>query len=189
MTEICVQIDGNFEEIKKAVSRQGFEFIESYDNYDTYFTTIKKENIKSVSYKQLLDNSVIIRNIKGDNFDIKNIVYKKKTLDNNGNVIDEVKTKLKIDDIEKAKTIFSNIGLNCWCDYVNHNNEFKKGEIVLIIQYVEDLGTFIEIEEYKSIENKTDKEKFTILMDIINSLGFKIGKDYSCKKPYMLLNK
>lgn len=188
MTEICVQINGDFEEIKKSVLDKGFEFSEAYDNYDTYFTTIQKDQIKRVSYKQLLDNSLIIRNIKGKDFDIKNIVYKKKTLDENGNVTDEIKTKLKIDDIHKAKTIFDSMGLNCWCDYINHNNEFKKGEIVLNIQYVNELGTFIEIEEFKSIENKTDKEKFSILMDIINSFGFAIGNDYSCKKPFMILN-
>ena len=189
MTEICVQINGDFEKIKEAVLKQGFEFVESYDNYDTYFTTIQKDKIKIVSYKELLDNSLIIRNIKGNDFDIKNIVYKKKTFDENGNVTNEVKTKLNIDDVEKAKIIFSNIGLNCWCDYINHNNEFKKGEIVLNIQYVKELGTFIEIEEFKSIQNKSDKEKFSILIDIINSFGFPTKNDYSCKKPFMILNK
>ena len=57
MTEICVQINGDFEEIKKTVLDKGFEFSEAYDNYDTYFTTIQKDQIKRVSYKQLLDNS------------------------------------------------------------------------------------------------------------------------------------
>lgn len=189
MTEICVQVNGNFDEIKQAVLNQGFEFLESYDNCDTYFTTIPKSKIKVVSNKKLLDNSLIIRNIKGKDFNKKNIVYKKKTFDKNGNVINEIKTKLNIDDIEKAKTIFSSIGLNCWCDYINHNNEFKKGEIVLNIQYVEDLGTFIEIEEYESIKNKTDEEKFSILIDLIDSFGFQHGNDYSCKKSFMILNK
>lgn len=188
MLEICVQIKGTFEEIKKVILAQGYEFVESYDNYDTYFTTIQKDKIKEVLYKQLLDNSLIVRNIIGKDYDIKNIIYKKKTLDENGNVANEIDTKLDIDNIQKAKAIFSSMGLNCWCEYINHNNEFKKGEIVLNIQFVKELGMFIEVEEFESIKNKTNKEKLSILIEIINSLGFEIGNDYSCKKPFMILN-
>ena len=189
MTEICVQIYSDFEKVKQILLSQGFEFLESHSNYDTYFTSIPKEKVKQVEYKELLDNSLIIRNIKGENLDIKNIVYKKKTLDEQGNVTNEIKTKLKIDDIEKAKLIFNNMGLCCWCDYVNQNNEYKKGEITLNLQYVENLGVFVEIEEFESIKDKTDTEKFSILKDIIKSFNLPMGNDYSCKKPFMFLNK
>lgn len=187
MTEICVQINGELEEIKKSALEKGFEFKESYNNYDTYYSTVSEEELKTVEYKKLLDNSVIVRNIVGDDVDIKNIVYKKKTLDDQGNVIEEIKTKLKIDDIQKAKLIFKSLGLTCWCDFINQNNEYTKGEVVLNIQHVDELGTFIEIEEYDSIKDKSDEEKFEILVGVINSLGFPIGTDYSCKKPYMYL--
>ena len=123
------------QEVKKSALEKGFVFSESYNNYDTYFSTVSEEELKTVAYKKLLDNSVIVRNIVGDNCDIKNIVYKKKTLDEQGNVIEEIKTKLKIDDIQKAKLIFNSLGLTCWCDFVNQNNEYKKGEIVLNIQH------------------------------------------------------
>lgn len=188
MTEICVKINASLEETKRMAIEKGFEFIESYNNHDTYFSTIDKENLKKVTYKNLLDNSIIVRHITGENCDVRNLVYKKKTLDEKGNVIEEVKTKVKVDDVEKVKNIFKNIDLSCWCDFVNENNEYRKGEIILNIQHVKELGTFIEIEEYPSIANKTDKEKFDILVNIINSFGFSTGKDYSCKKPYMFLN-
>ena len=187
MTEICVQIDGKLEDIKKSALDKGFVFSESYNNFDTYYSTISEEDLKTVPYKKLLDNSIIVRNIVGENCDIKNIVYKKKTLDDQGNVIEEIKTKLNIDNIDKAKLIFNSLGLTCWCDFINQNNEYKKGEVVLNIQHVKELGTFIEIEEYESIKNKSDEEKFSILVDVINSLGFPIGTDYSCKKPFMYL--
>ena len=189
MTEICVQIDGKLKDIKEAILSKGFKFIETYENFDTYFTTINEKEINDTPYKNLLDNSIIIRNILGDNCDIKNIVYKKKTLDDKGNVIQEIKTKLKIDDTTKAKLIFQNLRMACWCDYVIQNNEYKKDDITINIQYTKELGCFIEIEEFKSIENKTNEKKFEILISIINSLGFPIGTDYSCKKPYMFLTK
>lgn len=188
MTEVCVQVFKDLESVKKSVLKEGYSFIETYNNYDTYFTTISKNEVADTPYKQLLDNSLIVRHIVGDDCDIKNLVYKKKVLDDNGNVIEEVKTKLNIDNIESAKKIFYNLGLACWCDYVNQNYVYKKGEVSIIIQYVKELGVFVEIEEFKLIKDKTDKEKFEILMETINSLRLPIGNNYSCKKPYMFLN-
>jgi len=187
MTEICVQIKGNLQEVKKSALEKGFQFVESYNNHDTYYTNISKDDLKKVNYKKLIDSSMIVRHITSENWEVKKLVYKKKTLDNSGNVIEEIKTNVNVDDTNKLNTIFTNMGLTCWCDFVNENNEFKKGEIVLNIQYVKELGVFAEIEEFDSIKNKSDKEKFNILIDIINSLGFDIGDDYSCKKPYIYL--
>lgn len=189
MTEICVQAYTTLEELQRKLENAGYEFVENYNNSDTYFSTLSKRDIKKLDYKALLDSSLIVRHIEGDNCDIKNLVYKKKTLDENGNVIKEIKTKLKIDDIDKAKQMFSSLGLTCWCDYINHNYEYKKGEISIIVQYVEDLGVFVEIEEFNSIKDKSDKEKFGILKDIVNALKLPLGLDFSCKKPYMFLNK
>ena len=189
MTEICVQAYTTLEELQRKLENAGYEFVENYNNSDTYFSTLSKRDIKKLDYKALLDSSLIVRHIEGDNCDIKNLVYKKKTLDENGNVIKEIKTKLKIDDIDKAKQMFSSLGLTCWCDYVNQNYEYKKGEISIIVQYVEDLGVFVEIEEFNSIKDKSDKEKFGILKDIVNALKLPLGLDFSCKKPYMFLNK
>ena len=189
MTEICVQAYTALEELQRKLENAGYEFVENYNNSDTYFSTLSKRDIKKLDYKALLDSSLIVRHIEGDNCDIKNLVYKKKTLDENGNVIKEIKTKLKIDDIDKAKQMFSSLGLTCWCDYVNQNYEYKKGEISIIVQYVEDLGVFVEIEEFNSIKDKSDKEKFGIIKDIVNALKLPLGSDFSCKKPYMFLNK
>ncbi len=189
MTEICVQVNDNIEKVKQCLEQLGYKFIEQYFNHDTYFTTFDREEIKKVSYKELLKNSVIIRNITGKNLDKKYIIYKNKQLDDNGNVIDEVKEKLVIDDIQKAKNIFSYLGLTNWCDYVNENNELKKGEVCLNIQCVKGLGNFIEVEEFETIKNKSKEEKFEILENLIKSFGLKLGTDFSCKKPFMLLEK
>lgn len=185
MTEICVLTKNNFEEVKEKLINEGFDYVETYNNYDTYFTTLF-ENISNISYSQLLEKSILVREIKGENLDKKFIVYKKKVFDNHENVIDEIKTKLNIDNIENAKTIFQNLGLHCWCDYVVNNNEFKKGEIIVNVQNVDKLGTFIEIEEYESIKRKSNEEKFDILKNIILSMNLEIFPDYSCKKPFMM---
>lgn len=188
MTEICIQVEETFEQAKAILAKSGFEFGDAFTNFDTYYTTLT--SAEDEEYQTLLKNSIVVRHIVGDNCDVKNVVYKNKTLDAHGNVIDEVKTKVKVDDIEKAKQIFKNLGLNCWCDYAVNNFEMKKGELSVDLQYVENLGTFVEIEEYPSIKSLPDTKKFAILKNIVKDLGFKmIGNDYSCKKPYMFLLK
>lgn len=188
MTEICIQVQETFKQAKDILIKSGFKFEESYTNFDTYYSTIASS--EDCEYQMLLKNSIVVKHIVGDNYDVKNVVYKNKTLDTDGNVIDEVKTKIKVDDIEKTKQIFKNLGLNCWCDYAVENFEMKNGELVVNLQHVENLGTFVEIEEYPSIKSLSDIEKFKILKNIVKDLGFEmIGNDYSCKKPYMFLSK
>lgn len=188
MTEICFQVEESLQQAITLLTKNGFNFIESYINFDSYYTTIASP--EKTDYQSLLNKSVIIRHIVTKTGDVKNVVYKSKTLDTDGNVINEVKTKVKVDDIEKTKQIFNNIGLNCWCDIAVSNNELKKCEVVVNVQNVENLGTFVEIEEYPSIKDLDNAKKFEILKDIVKQLGLNIiGNDYSCKKPYMFLLK
>ena len=189
MTEICVQVREDLAHVINMLKSLDYVFDERYVIHDIYYTTLKKSDLKTVDYKNLLNQSLIIRKIDGNSGINTYIVFKNKTIDNKGNVINEIKTKLKIDDEEKAKTIFTNIGMTCWCDYINENIVYKKGEIALTVQNVKNLGVFLEIEEYPSIEKLPSKDKFDILSNIVNSLGLNLNDDYSAKKPYIFLKK
>lgn len=188
MTEICVLMKTTFEEIKERLIQEGFKHTETYNNHDIYFTTLS-QNLNTIPYPLLLEKSILIREVNSETSSKKYIIYKKKSFDKNGNVIDEIKTKLKIDNIENAESIFKNLGFLRWCNYVVNNNEFKKGEIIINVQNVKELGIFIEIEEFESIKEKPEKEKFNILKEIVLSLNLNTSCDYSCKKPFMMLNK
>ena len=188
MTEISVELLNSKEKIFEILKRLGYKASDQYVNHDIYFSHLSFP--LDVSYKTLIDNSFIVRNIKGNDCDIKQIVYKKKNLDLNGNVIDETKTKVKIDDIDQAKKLFAFSGLTCWCDYKVENYEFVNGGgITLDVQIVPNLGTFLEIEEFDGLKGSTDEEKFEALKSIVDSLPLKHGKDYSCKKPFLMLHK
>ena len=121
MTEICVQVREDLAHVINMLKSLDYVFDERYVIHDIYYTTLKKSDLKTVDYKNLLNQSLIIRKIDGNSGINTYIVFKNKTIDNKGNVINEIKTKLKIDDEEKAKTIFTNIGMTCWCDYINEN--------------------------------------------------------------------
>lgn len=191
-TEITVQI---FEDIKVVVEKlkaMGFEWQDTFTGCDTYFTTMKEDKIASAGYKSLLDSSMIIREFHKEksNSHSTMLVHKKKTLDDNGNVIGEEKSSVNVDSSENTSKVLKNAGLINWMTLNQQNSFYKNGEKTVIVGTVKGLdGTFVEIEEYPSISMLKEEEKFGILSDFIDSLGMKKGNDYSCKKIYMLYEK
>ena len=191
-TEITVQVFEELEEIIEKLEYLGYKKEDYLKGKDYYFASLKNEDIRESSYKNLIDNSLIIRSffIESKNICSNLMTYKHKIQDKNGNVISEEKTQTTIGDKENTLKILSNIGLNNFVTLEQENYFYSNGEIQVIVGRVNGLeGCFIEIEEYPSIAKKSKEEKFDILCEKVNSFNFKHGTDYSCKKVYMLLNK
>lgn len=188
-TEITVQI---FEDIKNVFTKLetlGFKWKDTFTGIDQYFTTLSPEQVKTASYKELLDNSIIIREFDkaSTNTHQTMLVHKKKTLDSQNKVIGEEKTSLVIDNSTTASKMLTNAGLVNWMTLSQQNSFYTSGEKTVIAGTVKGLnGSFIEIEEYESIKDLPEKEKFDKLSQFVDSLGFNHGDDYSCKKIYML---
>ena len=191
-TEITVQIFDKIENVIKKIESLGFSWKDTFTGKDFYYSTLEKEKISKASYKELLDTSIIVREFHKKSTDKLQtmLVHKKKVLDEKGRVVGEDKTSLSVESSKLAQKLLSSAGLENWMSLCQQNNFFVSGEVTVIIGTVEGLdGTFIEIEEYESIKNKSEKEKFEILCEFVSSLGFETGGDYSCKKIYMLYNK
>ena len=96
---------------------------------------------------------------------------------------------VKIDDGQKGVSILKSAGLNNWCNLKNDNIVYvDKSGFEIALQVVDGLGIFIEAEEDNSIANLSEEQKFDHLKNKVAALGFKLGDDYSCKKPYMILH-
>lgn len=191
-TEITVNIFEDINNVVKKVEELGYTWKDTFSGTDQYFTTLDKQSVKSATYKELLDSSMIIREFdqKASGTHKTMLVHKKKTLDEQGRVVGEEKSSVVVDSSANTHKLLSNAGLQNWMTLSQQNSFFVNGEKTIIIGTVEGLdGTFVEIEEYESIKNKSEQEKFEILCDFVKSLGFKTGDDFSCKKIYMLFNK
>lgn len=191
-TEITVQVFENIKNILAKLESMGFSWKDTFTGKDQYFTTLSQEEVKTATYKQLLDSSIIIREFDKASTNTHQImlVHKKKTLDNEGKVIGEEKTSLIVDNSDVAAKMLSNAGLINWMTLSQQNNFYVSGEKTVIAGTVEGLeGSFVEIEEYDSIKDLSETEKFNKLSEFVDSLGFSIGNDYSCKKIYMLYQK
>ena len=188
-SEITVQVFEQLDDVVNKLENIGYVWKDTFTGMDQYFTTIENSKVDAASYKELLDSSIIIREFdkKSTGEHKVSIVHKKKTLDDEGRVIGEVKSNAVVDNSQDTSKVLSSAGLCNWMTLNQQNSFYVNGEKTIIVGTVKGLdGVFIEIEEYQSIADKPEQEKFNILREFVNSFGFKTGTDYSCKKIYML---
>lgn len=187
-TEITVQLFEDEQTIDKKLRGKGYFVSREFKLFDWYFT--KYDDVKNMAYEDLINSSFLIRFIDDEDGQNSHICYKSKEFDTNGNVIGEEKINTNINNLDNAIKIFKNAKLNNWCELKNYSTVYKNDEgLELAMQKIEGLGIFCEIEEDTSISHLNAKEKFDILCSRVRDLGLSIGDDFSCKKPYLMLQK
>ena len=186
-TEITVQVFDTKENVLKRLYDLGFVLTENYQLNDWYFT--KLDDIKQTNFQDLINNSILIREVVEDGTSHTQICYKKKYYDAQGNVTSEEKTKTKVDSRDSILSILLQAGLNNYCEIHNDSFCFAKGDLAFAVQVVDDLGIFIEYEEDDSIpKGLSNEDKIHYMLEIVKKLGLNIGNDYSCKKVLMKIN-
>lgn len=152
-----------------------------------HFKNLKKENIL-----ETLSTCVLLRYLNVDNKKIsRKITYKNKHYKDDI-VISEEKININIDNIEKAKQLFSTLGFK---NIVNVNYNvivYEKDKIELAFQNVENLGLLLEYESLTDCSNLSDEEIITEkqkMMNYIKKLNISIENDYDIKKAYELILK
>ena len=186
-TEITVEVLDNVDDLIKMLKEKGFSLDSEFDMIDHYFSKENTETLKTLDYKDIINNSFLVRELTKN--DSKTLLFKSKEFDENNNVIAEEKVKCNIDSIENAVKIFKLAGLNNWLKLKQHLLVFVNDKFGFAIQIVDGLGTFIEYEETESIKHLSEQEKINSMLGDLKNLGINFGSDYSCKKPYMKFKK
>lgn len=186
-TEITVQV---FEKEENAINHLieiGFEKLRQFDIIDNYFSKYSQSRLKKMSYKNVIKNSFLVREFAGGR-DRVLLLYKNKVIKNDI-VLMEEKVKTELDSKDNAIKILRLAGLNNWCELNQHITILRKGDLEIALQRVDNLGLFIEYEEDKSVADFETEEKMKIMIERLSGFGLKLGKDYACKKPFMILHK
>lgn len=188
-TEITVEVFDDVQTIDKILKEKNFFVTDKKTLNDFYYTNFKPEELKNIKYTNLIKNSFLVRNVTGENFYETTLCYKNKIIDENENVIAEEKTKSEVENLEKTLQILNKANITNWCNLKQDMIIYSNNQVEFAVQIVENLGVFIEFEETEEISNWTEVEKIKYLVNYLKSLGLKLGNDFSCKKPYMMLNK
>ncbi len=189
--EITVKVNEDKESVKSKLINRGFIQTSDEHGHDIYMTKdldkLNKDNILSI-----LNDSIILRHHYGDyRIDRKWIVSKNKNYKDNMVTSEEIISVL-IDNIDKMKKILEKDGYKVLVEKKQYFNDFTKGDIVFILEEVDDIGLLIEYENKNDFTDKTSEEILEEKLKMYNTIkemGIDISDNYDIKKAYDLIIK
>lgn len=187
--EITVRLNEDMQSAIRKLEIQGFKKIRESEINDLYMTSKMKELNKD-NIQNILKNSVLLRNLKLRNKEIKKITYKNKEIDKKGDVISEQKIDLECNDLEKAKDLFEHLGFEELIRVKYKVIVYSKEKVEYAFQDVENLGALIEYENTKNFEGKSldeiNETKNNMFNEIKNT-GINLTEEKDVKKAYELI--
>lgn len=180
--ELTVRVYEREVDIDRKLKKIGYKLEEEYTVKDIYMTDAN--NLNELSNFEILERSILLRNI---NSDIRQIVYKKKNINEKDEVLSEEKYKIPVKDLKNAQKFFECIGYRKIFEMNNYVKLYKKDDIELHIEMIYDLGIFLEIEA--TIYDESALETRTKLKRILKDLPIEIGKNFDVRKAHLMLDK
>ena len=183
-TEITVLVKTDYETLKKELKTYGFQEKEKYTVNDVYLIdgTIDILKMKSLD---ILKNCVLVRDIVGIE---KDLLYKYKKFDTNGDIIEQGKVECPIIDVGKAIQFMKMIKYKKLFNIVDNCVVFTNDTTELVVQLVNSKYIFIEMEskceyikkEYKNVNDlKNELCRYNLSIDSSN---------FFVKKAEIILN-
>ena len=189
--EITVRLDENMQSAIMKLEKQGFKKIRESKIDDIYMTSklreLNKDNIQII-----LRKSVLLRNLKLEDKEIKKITYKNKEIDKNGDIISEQKIDLDCSDLEKAKDLFEHLEFEELIRVRYKVTVYSKDKVEYAFQDVEKLGVLIEYENIDDFAGKTLDEINSAkdkMFEEIKNTGINVTDEKDVKKAYELILK
>lgn len=184
--EITVEVLEIKENVIKSISSNGFKLLKEYDINDIYLVKKEFENCKN--YNELLNNSILIRDISEKPNTRKLITYKQKHIDDNGNILNQINANVEINNIDDAYNMLKLIGYMELMKISDHISIYQKNNgDELALQFVND-RIYIEIEE-KCEHTGKRYESLDYMKSIIKNLNLPIkDENYYAKKAEDILN-
>lgn len=182
--EITVRVNVSYEKLEEELKQNNFIKKEEYIVNDSYLIN-SLINITDMKSLDILKKCVLVRDIVGI---LKQLLYKYKKYDNNGNIIEQGKIKCPVTDINKAMEFMNAIGYEKLFNIYDKCIVFANDKTELVVQLVNDKYIFIEMEsEPQYINRKYENEDE--LKDDICSYNLSIDKsNFFVKKAELILN-
>ena len=172
--EITVKVNLSIKEIEKILINKGFKLCDNFTCEDNYFIP-KDTNIKSETIRDIIKKAIIIRQVRND----KVLVFKKKNINENGDILEQEKFECDILDIEKAKKFLEAIGYKNVMNIFEEDVCYSKDGLRLALKNIKNGDNLMEVET-RNIEGfrntKELKEKLLKLNLPIDTNNFFVKK-------------
>lgn len=172
--EITVKVNGSFDKVIEILVNKGFEISDKFSLEDSYFIP-KNIDVNKMSIREILSNAVIVREVGRD----KVLVFKKKEIDNKGNILKQEKIECNILNIDDAKRFMEAIGYKELMEIDEDDICYSKDGLGLVLKNVRNGDNLIEVEtiEEEGLSTAEDlKEKVLELRLPIDRSNFFVKK-------------
>ena len=181
--EITIRILCSKEELIKCLEEKGLKKGRRF-RLDDHYLIPKTLKIEELTVREILSKAVIIRNIENDGKIVNKITFKKKIINEKGEIVSQTATSCEVFDYTEGIRLFEELGYYEIMNIIEDDIIYYNDNIELAIKDVYNGELLIEIETNKNI--KTIEE----LKEIIESLEIPFAKDkYFVKKAEERLGK
>ena len=181
--EITIRILCSKEELIKHLEEKGLKKGRIF-RLDDHYLIPKKLKAEELKVREILSKAVIIRNIDNDGKKVNKITFKKKNINEKGEIVSQTATSCEVIDYTEGIKLFEELGYYEIMNIIEDDIIYYNDDIELAIKDIYNGDLLIEIETNNNIT--TIKE----LKEIIESLEIPFEKEnYFVKKAEETLDK
>ena len=185
--EITVRVKGDLESFYKTVEEKGFKVEDRFKMDDTFFVP-ENLDLESMTAREILAKAVLVRIVERENGRlVKNITYKRKVFDEDGNILSQSKVECDVLDVEDAKRLLSAMGYKEIMRIKESDIAFEKDGFSFAVKDIENGAKLIEAEADLKVEEMNTLDKIKVMFDKYEIPIYK--DDYFIKKAELELNK
>ncbi len=172
--EITVKIKMELNSFYKLLESKGYIINNKFSMNDTYFIPTNLE-INRMTSREILSKAILVRDIINEtkNRRDQKITFKKKQIDNEGNILSQESINCDVLEVEDAKKLLREIGYKEIMNIKENDIVYEKNGFQLAIKDIKDGDKLIEIETEENenldtiekIKQKIIEEKIPIYTD------------------------
>ncbi len=151
--EITVKINVSIKEMEKILINKGFKLSDKFTCEDNYFIP-KDTNIKSETIREIIKKAIIIRKVRND----KVLVFKKKNINENGDILEQQKFECNILDVNEAKRFLEAVGYKSVMNISEKDICYSKDGLKLAFKDIKNGDILMEVETQDIEGFRTTKE-------------------------------
>lgn len=174
--EITIRILCSKEELVKHLEEKGLKKGRKF-RLDDHYLIPKMLKIEELTVREILSKAVIIRNIDNDGKKVNKITFKKKNINEKGEIVSQTATSCEVIDYTEGIKLFEELGYYEIMNIIEDDIIYYNDKIELAIKDIENGDLLIETETNKNITTIEELKK------IIEKLEISFEKDnYFVKK-------
>lgn len=163
--EITIRILCSKEKLIKHLEEKGLKKGRKF-RLDDHYLIPKKLKIEELTAREILSKAVIIRNIDNDGKKVNKITFKKKNINEKGEIVSQTATSCEVIDYTEGIKLFEELGYYEIMNIIEDDIIYYNDNIELAIKDIENGDLLIETETNKNITTIEELKKIIENLEI-----------------------